>query len=235
MFRTLLAVVLFSTPAFALVGGERAGRDIAPHLIMITGQTGFCSGVVIARDMVLTAAHCVHPGKAYRVLYFDGDEPVLIQADRILKHPKFDPSAYKRRAFTIDFALLKLKSALPAQFSPASFPTEGENGIPGARYRIAGFGPSIAHDPKSAGIAREAVMIGQPPVSDVQLRLEAANGATVGACQGDSGGPVFRISEADGTPIPPQLIGIIASARECGGRTGTQLLKSGWEWLKKNQ
>ena len=38
---------------------------------MIVGSHGtFCTGAAIARDLVLTAAHCVQPGADYKLVEF---------------------------------------------------------------------------------------------------------------------------------------------------------------------
>jgi len=62
-----------ASPLSAMVGGapptsEGAGRAV----VMLTGSHGtFCSGVALARDLVLTAAHCVLPGANYKLIEFD--------------------------------------------------------------------------------------------------------------------------------------------------------------------
>ena len=61
-----------ASPLSAMVGGapptsEGAGRAV----VMLTGSHGtFCSGVALARGLVLTAAHCVLPGADYKLVEF---------------------------------------------------------------------------------------------------------------------------------------------------------------------
>ena len=51
-------------PAAALVGGAPpAVQSIARHVVLIVGGGSACTGVAIAPDLVLTAAHCVHEGR----------------------------------------------------------------------------------------------------------------------------------------------------------------------------
>ena len=55
-------------------GRRRRARDegIGRSVAMITGSHGtFCSGVALARDLVLTAGHCVLPGAEYKIVEFD--------------------------------------------------------------------------------------------------------------------------------------------------------------------
>jgi hypothetical protein len=76
MIRVALALAcacLSLLPAAAMVGGaqptsEGPGRAV----VMLTGSHGtFCSGVALARDLVLTAGHCVLPGANYKLVEFD--------------------------------------------------------------------------------------------------------------------------------------------------------------------
>jgi Trypsin len=66
---SLGAIALLSVfPAAALVGGApKANQSIARYVVMVVGSDKtFCSGVVIARDLILTAAQCIHPATSYK-------------------------------------------------------------------------------------------------------------------------------------------------------------------------
>src|SRR5262249_27943123 len=68
------AIALLSVfPAAALVGGApKANQSIARYVVMVVGSDKtFCSGVVIARDLILTAAQCIHPATSYKIVGFD--------------------------------------------------------------------------------------------------------------------------------------------------------------------
>src|SRR6185436_20991625 len=98
-------------PAAALVGGARlAPDDIARAIVLIVGSRGnFCSGVALARDLVLTAAHCVLPGADYKIIEYDAArQPQLRDIARIIAHPKFTAAAATAHRATADVALLKL-------------------------------------------------------------------------------------------------------------------------------
>ena len=68
--RVLTAAVVLSlagTPGRAMVGDAATVADARSRPeVMILGSSGtLCSGVAIAPDLVLTAAHCVMPGATY--------------------------------------------------------------------------------------------------------------------------------------------------------------------------
>ena len=67
MLTTVVWSVACVVPAVAMVGGAPdAEPAIARRIALIVGSRGTaCTGVVIARDLVLTAAHCVLPGADY--------------------------------------------------------------------------------------------------------------------------------------------------------------------------
>src|SRR5262249_7863954 len=109
-----------ASPLSAMVGGaaptsEGAGRAV----VMLTGSPGtFCSGVALARDLVLTAAHCVLPGANYKLVELDtARQPALKELAIIARHPDFDVNAVLRHRVTADVALIKL--AAPLKVAPA--------------------------------------------------------------------------------------------------------------------
>lgn len=235
---TLFCMSVCAT-AKAMVGGAPAGPDIARHAVMISSDRGsFCSATVLAQDLLLTAGHCVRPGANYKLLIFDGQRtPHLLALGQIVLHPAFDAKAYDKRKFVIDLALVKLAAPLPEGYAPLRLPAKPEEGMMGARYRIAGFGLSVRNDGKTGGTLREATLVGVPLQSDVQLRLEDEGKRDIGACQGDSGGPALRVSDAAGRAVAPILVGVIGSARAreargCGGFTGVALIGPALPWIR---
>ena len=73
----LALVVAWTKGAAAIVGGAaNADPSVARHIALIVGSRGTsCTGVVIARNLVLTAAHCALPGADYKIVEFDAAPP----------------------------------------------------------------------------------------------------------------------------------------------------------------
>src|SRR5947209_3456097 len=91
---TALACLLIScVEASAMVGGAEPAPDpIGRAVVVIVGSRGnSCTGVALARNLVLTVAHCVLPGSDYKIVEFDAArQPQLRDVVSVTAHPKFD-------------------------------------------------------------------------------------------------------------------------------------------------
>ena len=224
-------------PAAAMVGGAQPTSDGAGRaVVMLTGSQGtFCSGVALARDLVLTAGHCVLPGATYKLIEFDAArQPALKDIANIARHPEFDVAAVLRHRVTADVALLKL--AAPLDVVPASLaPARGTVAV-GDRFVVAGYGVAVRGDGKSGGMVRAATLIatGQPGSLQIRLADPVTKGERpgLGACTGDSGAPVYR--DLGGALA---VIGVVswstgpALSDGCGGLTGVTPLARYRTWI----
>jgi hypothetical protein len=233
----LACTFMLLVPATAMVGGaqptsEGAGRAV----VMLTGSHGtFCSGVALARDLVLTAAHCVLPGADYKLIEFDAArQPALKDITAIVRHPEFDVNAVLRHRVTAEVALLKL--AQPLKITPARLAPAGGAVAVGDRFVVAGYGVAVRGDGKSGGTVRAATLeaTGQPGTLQIRLADPATKGerAGLGACTGDSGAPVYR--DIGGALA---VIGVVswstgpALSDGCGGLTGVTPLVRYHAWI----
>jgi Trypsin len=240
MIRALVAagLVTLSTSAVAMVGGAPpASDDVASHVVLIVGSRGnVCTGTVIARDLVLTAAHCVLPGADYKLLEYDAARrPLLKDINRIVSHPQFDVNAVLAHRVTADVALVKLAEALPAGMAPA---TLGERVVTaaGETFIVAGFGVTVRGDGRTGGTLRMASLVSTGRPGSLQLRLTdpATRNARagLGACTGDSGAPVF---DQNGGRLA--VLGVVswstgpANSGGCGGLTGVTPLARYRAWI----
>ena len=90
--------------ALALVGPSSEDKSFAAHVVMVlkrgVDQAGFCTGVVVAPQVVLTAAHCVAATRDMRIHYRDGSgQPVFVEVRAVATHPGFRPDALARRGY----------------------------------------------------------------------------------------------------------------------------------------
>jgi secreted trypsin-like serine protease len=239
--RTTAAVILLlCTPASALVGGAiPADNAISRHVVLIVGPRGntrmACTGTAIARDLVLTAAHCVQPGANVSVVESDNGRRLrFIRVANAERHPTFDFDTAVSRGETADVALLKLAEPLSAQRLPAAL---GERAIVliGERFMVAGYGVTIDGESRLGPLRTATLMaVRSPSVRHFQLADPATRGETagLGACSGDSGGPVFE--DTGGRLVVMGVVSWATSPRGgagCGGLTGATPLAPFRDWI----
>jgi len=240
VIRTLaiLLAVMLARPAAAMVGGAGvADPSIGRQTVLIVGSNGsFCSGAVLAPQLLLTAVHCVPAGVTYKLVQFGSGEPRLKDIVTVARHPEFTARGMTTYRGTADVALMKLAEPLPADFRPATLGGADFIVKVGDGFTVVGYGVTKFGDPRSGGIARSAALVatGRPDSMDVRLTDPATHNARagLGACTGDSGGPVFA---DDGGH--QAIVGVISwttgpnTTRGCGGITGVTPLARYRGWI----
>jgi secreted trypsin-like serine protease len=236
----ILAFALAATPAAAMVGGGGAPSEpIARAIVTIIGSRGtFCTGSLIAQDLVLSAAHCVMPGADYKIIIPGETPPRLLDVRRVASHPQFNVQGIQAHHASADVALLQLAAPLPQTKAPAPL---GAPVIPiqvGARLTVAGIGVTKRGDGKSGGTIRAAdlAVTGKPGTLQIRLTDPLANNARegLGACTGDSGAPVFEMQQNRAV-----IVGVVSwstgpnNSDGCGGLTGVTPLTLYREWIER--
>jgi secreted trypsin-like serine protease len=231
----LACLLSLNIPAAAMVGGA-APVNGAHSAVTIVGSRGnFCTGAYIARDLVLTAAHCVLPGADYKLVAYDAQrQPSLRDTSRIERHPQFNLDNYNKARVTADVALIKLPA--PANVTPVPLSGERLNVQAGDRFIVSGLGVTARGDGKSGGTLRQATLVATGKPGNLQIRLMDASTknerAGLGACTGDSGAPVFQ--KNGGRFV---VIGVVSwstgpnNSDGCGGLTGVTPLQLYYPWI----
>src|SRR5262249_57796048 len=119
-FAALFFAALVSlAPAQAINGGQSAPADIAAQTVQIVSTRGsICSAAVIARDLMLTAGHCVQPKADYAVALTENGTPRVLPISRVVVHPQYDPKQFETRRPSPDIAIVKIAEPLPPRFHP---------------------------------------------------------------------------------------------------------------------
>ena len=240
MLRVLTVIVccLLSAEVAAIVGGARKVAFTGQPIVMILGSRGndaiLCTGTALARDLVLTAAHCVAPGTRLQIMPSPG--AAMTPIGTVAQHPRYDAQSYARGRVTADVALIKLAALLPDFVVPVALTVQGETVAPGDRLLVAGFGVTTTGKNSSTGVAHMATLVVTGRPGNLQIRLidPATRGERygLGACTGDSGGPVFR--EVNGRF---RVLGVVSwstgpvGEEGCGGMTGVTPLTLYRPWI----
>ena len=214
----VIALLLSGGPAGALVGADVADRTVQRFTVVVAGAKGRCSGVVLAPDIVLTAAHCVRRGERYHVGGIFGGEyqTGLSPVAEIVQHPLYA----SKDSGSPDLAILKLAKPLPDRFVAVVLnprvPGLGDDLI------VAGYGKSAARN--SEVVLRMVLQrVSQSFRGWVVLTAVGDDGA--GAAPGDSGGPVFAYRGMH------SLVGLMVGVSE--KRTKAVALAAHYDWIRE--
>jgi secreted trypsin-like serine protease len=238
----LAAAVLCLTaiaPGVAMVGGAPAATGgMRNSVVTILSSYGtFCTATAIARDLLLTAGHCVEPDGRYKLAdTVPGQVPVLKDVVRTARHPQFDIKRLFSHLATADVALLKLGEPAPSRITPARLAGADEQVAIGDTLTVAGIGVTVRGADRLDGLAHAATLTvtGHPSSLEVRLFDPATKGvsAGLGACTGDSGAPAFR--DDSGNLV---IVGIVSWSTGanltggCGGLTGLTPLARYRSWI----
>ena len=194
-----------SDPAVqAIIGGEEAEEGEFPFqvaLVTRSEQFQFCGGVFIARNWVMTAAHCVDGGldpNSIQVLagthdLTEGGE--YIDVTRIRIHPDFSTDAF----ISSDMALLELDGDFMYPRIELLTPDRVEMSAPGTIATVIGWGlTSVGGDGSDIlkKLRTEIISNDECKTHLDENILETTicagkQGSSEATCNGDSGGPLM--------------------------------------------
>lgn len=229
--RYLLALLLATSPASALDGGEpmSSAQPLSHAAVAIqavspqpdgTALLSECTGSLIARDLVLTAAHCVDNAakpEHVAVFFFAGSKavPPFVQVAAIVRHKNHTRGwaqqpgdiEQRQREIAADLAVLRLKMPAPPtqtviHFDPVTAPDV---------LTLAGAG--LAGPEGRSGTLKTAHLAA---IRHTQTgpKLAFATPGSGQVCRGDSGGPVVTQSGA----LWGVAGAILRATKGCSGR-----------------
>jgi secreted trypsin-like serine protease len=183
-----------------IVGGSSVTASdriskITVSLIKSGTTKTFCTGTLIDRNFVLTAAHCLKdlPFEPAVGLGIDAASAKIVQTSGVIAHRDYDEYGSRHTVSDgpiNDIGLVALKDALPEidhlpeVLSLSSDLTVGED------FVLAGFGITSAETEEGSGVLR-TVTTKIRELSETQKEIHFGGAAGKSACSGDSGGPAF--------------------------------------------
>lgn len=183
-----LAVILnlfAATPSLAVIGGSpvAAGSPQQRAIAAITSGTAACTGVFIAADMVLTAAHCIH-GPADTIKVATGGSrqssvPLDVIAVRV--HEAYDQAQHN------DLALIRVKPRQGYAFAVNPV-TRITTPLPGDSILALGYGRTARNAASNQNLYSKRLTVAGRRDKDRAFFVDQRGG---GICDGDSGGPAL--------------------------------------------
>jgi hypothetical protein len=194
-----------------------------------------CTGTILAKNLILTASHCVldeNGTKATKVMVLSPVDKKAIEGAAWVAHPGYRFEAAGDSVYTAhDVALVKLKA-------PLAFKGLMRAKLPVADYFVAGQVQSVfvagygRTDPEGDnGVGRlysgesKAQILPSPLGEDSFLQMEGETIAQL--CPGDSGGPVF-LQRKDGY----YAVGVHSLA-DCFAASRSASVFHNISWIKK--
>lgn len=219
------------SPAGAIVNGRESELGDWPWQVALLGDgSQRCGGVIVAADLVITAAHCAEESDAPSLtvvagtvdLRRDGGQERDVVSVEV--HEDYDPETAQN-----DLALLRLDEpfAVDDTVAPVALPGPDELELwkPGDIATVTGFGATSEDEPGSPVLREVEVEIFDDDVcaaafledgdDDVAGGVNLCAGrddGTADSCFGDSGGPLVVADEA-GTGH--YLVGLVSWGAGC--------------------
>jgi hypothetical protein len=151
----------------------------------VVGLTSFlggvsCTGTIVSRHLVLTAAHCLASGPpSYVFIGPHLGEAFFLDVSSVHIHPEYDPESLEH-----DIAVVRLLGISPVD----PIPLAARPPAPGESARFVGFGYTQINQTGEYGIKHHT----STPVTEVDPGLFWYGVAT---CDGDSGGPALIMED----------------------------------------
>lgn len=198
-----------SNSSLHIVGGSRVTNDSPAYTstvaLVASGSSIFCTGTLVADNLVVTAAHCLEDIKNpsdFKVFFGDvvtSDAGTKID---VAEFQTFKPEGSKFFP-NFDIAWVKLAAPAPAPYAPIEVLRDPHRLEASSPVHLAGFGKTASN----CNAQNDAGCVGEKLMVDSVLKdyldtsryfnlLRVGPTPNSGACNGDSGGPAYvRLGE----------------------------------------
>ncbi|MCE3009203.1 MAG: trypsin-like serine protease [Proteobacteria bacterium] len=205
-----------------IVGGaEVAAADpIAASTVMIVDVLSrkiYCTGTLISKNLVLTAAHCTERNPRLMAIGFSRTMPnagAKLEARQVvggMVHPDWPKLTQQKEKNWGDVAVLRFQGEIPVGYKPAVLLSSSAPLVNGRAATLAGYGLlDMTTKKEAAALMKTEVRISDANFSETEVLFEQFQGR--GACHGDSGGPA--LVNANGRAI---VFGVTSRAATLAG------------------
>lgn len=225
-----------------IVNGVVAQEGRYPYLVSLTKEgSHFCGGSLIAKDIVLTAAHCLGDTIVAKIGGHDIDEGEEILVVDQMEHPDYNDGTNQ-----YDLALLFLEDSTTLDIALPRLNKDDDFPSPGSRTHVMGWGNT-----RNSGysVSDELMRVGLEVISnedceeaelnrddnyngDIHDDMMCTDSGEQDACQGDSGGPLI-VRDDDG-PEGDIIVGVVSWGIGCGVMPGVfSRVSASFEWIEE--
>ncbi len=197
-----------------------------------------CTASIIAKDIAVTAAHCIQPNGPKPVVLFGRDlrSAQTVKRQAVASVVNSNWSRHHGRGMDQgDIALVRFPGGLPAGYHRVATAKSDTAIVKGRPAILAGYGISDARTRSGSGILRKTdVRIANPRKGKSEMILDQSHGR--GACHGDSGGPAFVQSR--GKSILAGVTNRSYPSRapdDCGHQVVYTKVAAYRDWIKKSE